>query len=358
MYLEQYILEVLIRDSSRKNKLKKTYIVNEANKLMNQIEERTVSRNTIERHLDDMVTCVFKKDENADEFIKNKSKACIFCEGDEDGKKSNYWIENVIPDNELRYLLDCVLYSKILPTEKANDLCKRIVALSGENFKKYTMYINNMEKQLYIGEADVLKNVALIQEAIVKQKKIQFTLNVFKPIRDKAKIKVRMVPCDFKTRTCSPYDIIVSNGRYYLLASNMKSHQSGCYTIYRIDLMTEVRITRAVADSKRDVGLRDTDNLAKHRIENPYLFTGTVKPVRIRIDLNQFTQIVDWFGDNFDVLDVDEEKEYADIEIMVNQEAFVYWVLQYSQCVEVIGPDDFRKKIKSIYEKAAKKYSR
>ena len=53
-------------------------------------------------------------------------------------------------------------------------------------------------------------------------------------------------------------------------------------------------------------------------MENPYMFTGKVERVRIRIDADQFTQIVDQFSDRFKVVGYDaDESKYYDIELKV-----------------------------------------
>ena len=101
-------------------------------------------------------------------------------------------------------------------------------------------------------------------------------------------------------------------------------------------------------------------NLFKYRMENPYMFTGQVECVRIRVDADQFTQIVDWFSDDFRVVGYDaDEDSYYDIEVKVNLNSFTFWVLQYSGCVEVLsrrGDDSFRRHIKETLEKALEKY--
>ena len=67
------------------------------------------------------------------------------------------------------------------------------------------------------------------------------------------------------------------------------------------------------------------------------MFIGQVERVRIRVDADQFTQIVDWFSDNFRVVGFDaDEDSYYDIEVRVNLNSFTFWVLQYSGCVEVL----------------------
>ena len=69
-------------------------------------------------------------------------------------------------------------------------------------------------------------------------------------------------------------------------------------------------MNRAKAVTKEEVGLLELNDLFEYRMENPYMFTGKVERVRIRIDADQFTQVVDWFSDRFKVVgyDADENK--------------------------------------------------
>lgn len=64
--------------------------------------------------------------------------------------------------------------------------------------------------------------------------------------------------------------------------------------LLEIDLMTDVTINRAKAVTKEEVGLLELNDLFEYRMENPYMFTGKVERVRIRIDADQFTQVVDF----------------------------------------------------------------
>ena len=92
------------------------------------------------------------------------------------------------------------------------------------------------------------------------------------------------------------------------------------------------------------------------------MFTGQVERVRIRVDADQFTQIVDWFSDNFKVVGFDANADaYYDIEVKVNLNSFTFWVLQYSGCVEVLDTgkkddDSYRNCIKETLRKALKRY--
>ena len=105
---------------------------------------------------------------------------------------------------------------------------------------------------------------------------------------------------------------------------------------------------------------QEMEDLFRYRIENPYLFTGKTETVRLRVNSEQFTQIVDWFGDNFSVIghDVNEDK-YYDIEVRVNTGGFLYWVLQYSGCVQVLDRDEnsFKNRVVENLKNILSKYN-
>ena len=294
-----------------------------------------------------------------------------------------------ISESEWMYLMDSVLYSKILTKKEADNLAKRITFLAGKSFSKLTRYRHRMDNQPYIvGDEDidekvghidsrVLNNVHFIREAIKDGKKVKFNLCVY----DYGDQKVRLVPygkhgkvlpetpARYKEdvhRIVSPFEVIFSNGRYYMLGADLETERSANlkYKLYRIDLMDELSFApRTVAITKKEAGIEmELANLFKYRMENPYMFTGQVECVTIRVDADQFTQIVDWFSDGFRVVRSDADGEsYYDIEIKVNLNSFTFWVLQYSGCVEVLdagkkGDNSYRNHIKDTLRKALEKY--
>lgn len=226
-------------------------------------------------------------------------------------------------------------------------------------------------------ESRVLKNVHLIRMAIKDRKKVKFNLCVY----DYFDQKVRLVPYgkhgkvspetpdryrEDVHRVVSPFEVIYSNGRYYMLGADFETERSSDlkYKLYRVDLMENLDFApRTVAITKKEAGIEEElANLFKYRMENPYMFTGQVERVRVRVDADQFTQIVDWFSDNFKVVGFDaNEDAYYDIEVKVNLNSFTFWVLQYSGCVEVLdtgkkGDDSYRNHIKEMLRKALGKY--
>lgn len=333
---------------------------------------------------------VYETEEECDKIIREcqvAEREIVFIKKVPEGRTIGYWMMETISDTEWMFLMDSVLNSKILTKKEADNLANRITFLAGKRFSDMTNYRQRMGNQPYfVGDVDidekvsyiesrVLKQVRLIRQAIIQGKKVKFNLGVY----DYRNQNVRLVPYgrhgkvlpetpekyrEDVHRICSPFDIIFSNGRYYMLGADLETERRADlkYRLYRIDLMTDVTINRAKAVTKEEVGLSELNDLFEYRMENPYMFTGKVETVIIRIDADQFTQVVDWFSDCFKVVgyDVDESK-YYDIELKVNLNSFTFWVLQYSGCVEVLdigkkGEKSYRYRIKETLEKALEKY--
>ncbi len=380
------IRQILRDQGSRENPIGLSKIKEELHKI-----GCNIGRTAIEGFMNELAA-PYETEEECDEILCNWSldnHEIILCKISEGGRRTRgYWMQETLSDSEWMYLMDSVLYSKILTKKEADNLAKRITVLAGKNFSDLTKYRHRMAAQLYfVGEADineqighiesrVLKQMHLIRRAINDGKKVKFTLNVYK-YGDQ---EVKLAPYGKFERICSPFDIVYSNGRYYMLGADLETERRKDlkYKLYRVDLMTDLSITRAVAVTKEEAGI-DLSDLYKYRIENPYMFTGDVESVRIRVEADQFTQIVDWFSDNFKVFghdandntcyDIDaDDNTYYDIDVRVNTNSFIYWVLQYSGrgCVEVLeagkkrkgdkGAESFRNKVKNALRDALRKY--
>lgn len=337
----------------------------------------SIGRNAVENFMNEMPAKEYETEDELKEYLREwraEEREIIFCKTSNEGRRARgYWMLESISRSEWIYLLDSVLYSKILTKKEADNLAKRIVLLAGGDFSKLTEYRKRMDNQPFfhgdektdeaIGhmEGRVLGQVYLIRKAIDEGKKVKFNLNVYKYDNQ----KVKLVPYGKFGRICSPFEMVYSNGRYYMLGTDAETarREDIKYKLYRIDLMTDLSITRAVAATRESAEIDEVKDLFKFRIENPYMFTGEVQKVKLRVDSEQFTQIVDWFGDNFKVIGYDaNEEKYYDIEVSVNANSFIYWVLQYSGCVTVLdagkkeGEQSFRNRVIETLKATLQKY--
>lgn len=371
---QEVIHKILVKHSSQDNPLGVTEISNKA-----KSEGYTIGRKAIEDYMNRVVSVTYSKDEKLYDMLEHGipvNGEIFCCKINSDGNRTRgYWVLNLLSDAELMHLLNSTLYSKILTQKEANNLIERIILLSGRELSNFSQYSTRMIKQPFFIEdfdkiadhieSGVLHRVEKIRTAIANKDKVRFDLCIYVYNKKTKKIELeaykgnnRVNPnADEKYlkqvhRTIYPADIVYDNGRYYLIEA--KENSRSYY--YRVDLMRNLEIIKGSKISE-DTKNQKIPDLFNHRMENPYMFSGKLEKVCIKIKAEQFTQVVDWFSNCFDVIKSGDD--FYIIELKVNLSSFKYWVLQYSECVEVLpinGDSSFRDSIKETLEKTLEKY--
>ena len=67
------------------------------------------------------------------------------------------------------------------------------------------------------------------------------------------------------------------------------------------------------------------------------------------------SDIIDWFGQNVNIIE-NEEGLFA--KLTTNENAIIYWIMQYGEDVELIEPYEMREKIKIILTNILQKYDK
>ena len=261
-----------------------------------------------------------------------------------------------------RFLSDAVIYSKVLNPEYKPDYYLSLQRLFGtgqvKELNTFSRKIVDLKPYSVEGGIDVMKNVLIVQEAIDMQKKIEFKLGVYRYTSDGT---IELDIENSKDRCVSPLQIMMSNGRYYVIAKNESTTQD--FLFYRIDLMNEIEI---IETKRRDVqGQVEWKDPQKFLISNPFFYSGEKEDIVIGFEEQQITQVVDWFGTEenglFECLGTyymeKPEKGNGKISMVkvkmvklsfpeVNVMAFSFWIMQYMDCVEILEGDLLKKTLK------------
>ena len=64
---------------------------------------------------------------------------------------------------------------------------------------------------------------------------------------------------------------------------------------------------------------------------------------------------MDWFGIDVKITKLNDEESL--IEVLVNEEAFFCWTMQYALHIEVVEPTDMRERISDAVKELNKKYN-
>ena len=95
-------------------------------------------------------------------------------------------------------------------------------------------------------------------------------------------------------------------------------------------------------------------NLPKFMVENIYMFGGEGVRVKFRARKYIIKDILDWFG--CEARFAEENEDNVIVDVCVNEQAMLYWSLQYGEHIEVLLPEGLRERVRAAARAIAEKY--
>lgn len=244
---------------------------------------------------------------------------------------------------ELRLMIDAVLSSKHLTEKQSKEMIRKLCSLSNEYFKHHVRHVSTVSEWDKSDNTALFTNMQLLDYAINRGKQIRYEYNKYGP--DK---KLH----HSSTSVISPYQMILHNQRYYVMGysdywKNMVYH--------RLDRITNMTIEDENAVPIRSLpGYENGVNYKELSVSMPYMYADKPQYVELLADNNIVDQLIDWFGKGITI------QSYSDRQVRVRLKASLkameVWALQYLNSVEVISPEDLRKKITDDLKKGVAKY--
>ena len=263
--------------------------------------------------------------------------------GIENTKAGSFFDDRTFEESELRLLVDSILCSRYINKKHSEDLIEKIVALGGKNFKSHVKHIYSVGKWSKSDNIEFFYNIEIADEAIETAKQITFHYNKFDETARLKKTYRQIV---------SPYQMILHNQRYYLMAYNEYWKNMA---FYRMDKITDVEILdkpqtpiRSVPGYKNGIDYKD---LATSR---PYLYADKAEKIVVACDKALMDDVVDWFGNGVSVRKGNEGQIV--VTLYASKDAMLYWALQYGRRAKVLEPADLVQKIKQTLEDVLKSY--
>ena len=260
----------------------------------------------------------------------------------ESGRNGCYLNEREFEDSELRMLIDGVLCSKHITAKHSKDLIEKLCGLSNRYFRSHIKHIHSVNGWSKTDNQALFYNIALIDEAIEKGCCIKFDYNKY-GIDKKLHRTTR--------HKASPYQLILHNQRYYLIALN-EYWKNMAY--YRLDHITNMEISDKKLTPLNTVeGFENGIDYSIFSTALPYMFTDPIERIVFYADAGIVDQVVDWFGEN---AKIEKFEEKLKVTVKASPMAMEYWAMQYLNFVEVVSPLELRNNIKENLEKAIGKY--
>ncbi len=258
-------------------------------------------------------------------------------------RRGSYLAERTFDDSELRMLIDGVLASRYITAKHSKELIERLCSLSNKYFRSHVKNIWSVNEWSKTDNQALFYNIEIVDTAIEKGKQIAFSYNKYGA--DKKLHKT-------SDQRATPYQMILHNQRYYLIACNEKWKNLGHY---RIDRITDIRLTDEPATPLRSLpGHANGIDYKEYATSLPYMFTDNLESIEFLVAPVIIDQIVDWFGDNARV------QTYGDklkVYVKASPMAMEYWAMQYLNFVEILSPASLRSRIAANLEAARGKYN-
>lgn len=248
--------------------------------------------------------------------------------------------------SEISFLIDAVFSSRTIDSKKSKDLAKKISAFSSKFQRKKYNYIYKSDEISRTTSKQLFYTIDVLNEAIEHKKQVEFLYD--RPYLSKEKQEEQIN----RKYIINPYFLVNNQGRYYLVCNN--DHFDDISN-YKLDQIKDIKILESNAKPITKInGFENGFDISKYANENIYMFSADSVNAVVKLS-NEYAvgTIYDWFGQNARIYTKDHEI-FADIK--ANEQALVYWCLQYGELVELVSPKGTREKIKQEIEKLNKKY--
>jgi len=332
------ILDILRRYSDENHRLSQKDIMD----ILQKEYDMTVDRKAIKRNLMNLIDFGYNL-EYSENIRRNKN-------GEEEIIYTDWYLERDFSDAELRLLIDSLLFSKHIPYNQCKELIGKIEGLSNQYFKAKVRHVRNLPEDKP-QNPELFYIIEILDEAIEKNKKVVFSYT------DYDMHKKMQLRTDHNGRVreylVNPYQMVATNGKYYLIG-NLDKYDNISH--YRIDRIKNIHLTDLPAKQQKNVqGLENGLNLSKHMAEHIYMFAGESERVTLKTTPSMVGDLLDWFGNDITFSDITDDSLTATV--MVNLRAMRFWALQYAPYVTITSPQSLVDTLKEDLANALAKYS-
>lgn len=259
--------------------------------------------------------------------------------------KGYYVAEREFDDAELVMLIDTIIFSKNLSYSQKKRLTEKLEKLGNKFFHSKVTYVANLPELFNSENKQALIALESISEAISKRRKIKFVYN-------KYGIDFKLHPRREEEYVVNPYQLALTNGKYYLIGNYDKYDD---ISHYRIDRITCVKILDEPVKPKDKIKeFAQGFNLPKHMAEHIYMYSGESVWIKFLADIDMMDELVDWFGKDFRVVKINDRQ--IRVNVKCNEHAMIYWALQYGKYIVVESPQSLINSVKEIAKKIVADY--
>ena len=260
--------------------------------------------------------------------------------------------------NDMRLLAECVYSAKFIAESKAKALVDVVCGFVSDHQAQKIKHNAFLIDRVKTNNKAVLYSLSTINDAMSTKldgkshvpEKITFKYLKFSIDDVNQQIERRRG----RTYTVSPFQLIINDGNYYLLAYN---EQRKAIWTYRVDRMKDVRLTGESRVGNEAFDKIDIRTFVQRTIS---MYSGHQEKVTVRFIMSLLDVAIEQFGTKNIRYQKIDEHHFNMIATLDISNQFFAWLLQFGTGVKLISPasvveefNTYIDKIKKAYEKPA-----
>ena len=253
--------------------------------------------------------------------------------------------------SDVRLLAECIYSAKFMTAKEAEHLVDIISTLTSKHQTRYIRHNAFLTDRQKTDNKGVLNNISIINDAMSdtldgeKHSPEKITFKYLKhSIND---LNQHVERRQGEKYTVSPYQLLINDGFYYLLAYNESSKKM---ITYRVDRMKNVSFT---GEPREGADIFEEMDMNTYTQKVFSMFGGKETHVTIRFITPLLDTMIDRFGkDRTTAIYAKVDDRHCTITTSIEiSDQFFGWLLGFGKKVKLLSPDDVVEKFKAYIDK-------
>lgn len=352
-----YILDILQKYTDEEHRLSQKEIQD----ILKKEYEMPVDRKAIKRNLLNLIeygSSIEYREVSRKEIFRKKSVVSDEDSLDLEDKGipeddllwTDFYLKQKFTNEELRLLIDSLLFSKHIPYSQAKKLITKLESLSNIYFKSRSQYIYPLPVDR-TDNKQVFYNISILDEAIRKKQKVLFEYAEYHT--DKKMHLKKREDGSVREYVVTPYQMAAQEGKYYLICNYDKYDD---ISNYRVDRIRNIQILEEKGKPFETLKWSGHQpmNLNEYMKEHVYMYSSENAFVKFRIVKAMISDVIDLFGKG--VKFSEETDTHVSVSVHVNERAAEQFAKNYAPDVVILQPKRLRDKLRDDLKKAWEAY--
>ena len=352
-----YILDILQKYTDEEHRLSQKEIQD----ILKKEYEMPVDRKAIKRNLLNLIeygSSIEYREVSRKEIFRKKSVVSDEDSLDLEDKGipeddllwTDFYLKQKFTNEELRLLIDSLLFSKHIPYSQAKKLITKLESLSNIYFKSRSKYIYPLPVDR-TDNKQVFYNISILDEAIRKKQKVLFEYAEYHT--DKKMHLKKREDGSVREYVVTPYQMAAQEGKYYLICNYDKYDD---ISNYRVDRIRNIQILEEKGKPFETLKWSGHQpmNLNEYMKEHVYMYSSENAFVKFRIVKAMISDVIDLFGKG--VKFSEETDTHVSVSVHVNERAAEQFAKNYAPDVVILQPKRLRDKLRDDLKKAWEAY--